>query len=73
MDHERVNVRAELRDDELVVVEGELFPPTTGVAVDIFCGALDPKFARSNQIRSHRDRDALARGTIPCEADAGKA
>ena len=72
MDHERVNVRAELGDDELVVVEGELFPPTTGVAVDIFCGALDPKFARSNYIRSHRNRDVLARGAIPCEAEPGE-
>jgi hypothetical protein len=35
-----------------------------------FAASLTPKFARSNQIRSHRKRDALARGKIPCEAKA---
>jgi len=38
-----------------------------------FAASLTPKFDRSNQIRSHRNRDALARGKIPCEAKAREA
>ena len=57
-------------DQHLSSSKGSLFPPTTGF--DIFCGALDPKFARSNYIRSHRNRDVLARGAIPCEAEPGE-
>jgi hypothetical protein len=64
---------SQCHDQRLLSSKGSLFPPTTGVAVDIFCGALDPKFARSNHIRSHRNRDALARGKIPCEAKAREA
>jgi hypothetical protein len=49
-----------------------LFPPTSGVAVNIVCGELDPKI-RQIQPDSHRKRDALARGKIPCEAKAREA
>jgi hypothetical protein len=38
-----------------------------------FAAGLTPKFARSNQIRSHRDRDTLARGAIAREGKPGEA